>query len=55
MEKTQTQPWDVLEHLQTAEEQAAYLATALEDGDPALIVAALGDIERAQRIKKAVE
>ena len=40
----QTYPWDVADHLETKEAMAAYLEAALEDGDPALVVAALGDI-----------
>lgn len=45
--KTKTRPWDVAEHLETKEDMAAYLEAALEDGDPALVAAALGDIARA--------
>jgi probable addiction module antidote protein len=48
MAKTNTRPWDVVEHLETAEDMAAYLEAALEDGDPGLVVAALGDIARAK-------
>ncbi len=48
MAKTQARPWDVVEHLKTEEEMAAYLEAALEDGDPGLIAAALGDIARAK-------
>ena len=48
MAKTQTRPWDVVEHLKTEEDMAAYLEATLEDGDPALIAAALGDIARAK-------
>jgi probable addiction module antidote protein len=44
----ETQPWDVVEHLQTEEDMAAYLDAALEDGDTAVIMAALGDIARAK-------
>lgn len=43
MVKTPTRSWDVVEHLETEEDMAAYLEAALEDGDPALIAAALGD------------
>lgn len=43
-----TYPWDVVEHLETEEDMIAYLDAALEDGDPALIVAVLGDIARAK-------
>jgi probable addiction module antidote protein len=48
MAKTRTQPWDVAEHLETEEDMAAYLEAALEEGDPALVAAALGDIARAK-------
>lgn len=48
MAKTHTQPWDVSEHLQTKEDIAAYLEAVLEDGNPALITAALGDIARSK-------
>ena len=48
MGKTQTRQWDVAEHLETEEDMAAYLEAALEDGDPKLVSAALGDIARAK-------
>jgi probable addiction module antidote protein len=48
MSKTRTKPWDAVEHLKSDEEMAAYLEAALEDGDPALVAAALGDIARAK-------
>jgi probable addiction module antidote protein len=50
MTKTKTRPWDVAEHLETVEDMAAYLEAALEEGDPALIAAAMGDIARAKGI-----
>lgn len=40
--------WDVVEHLKTEEDMVLYLEACLEDGDPALITAALGDIARAR-------
>ena len=43
-----TRPWDIAEHLTTKARMAAYLEVALEDGDPALVAAALGDIARAK-------
>ena len=46
--KTKTRPWDVAEHLETEADIAAYLEAVLEDGDSALVAAALGDIARAQ-------
>ena len=48
MGKTKTTRWDVAEHLKTEEDMAAYLEAALEDGDPKLVSAALGDIARAK-------
>ena len=48
MKKTKTRPWDAAEHLETTEDMAAYLEAALEDGDPALVAATLGDIARAK-------
>ncbi|MDJ0682514.1 MAG: putative addiction module antidote protein [Xenococcaceae cyanobacterium MO_167.B52] len=48
MKKLQTYPWDAAEHLETKEDIAAYLEAALEDGDPNLVVAALGDIARSK-------
>ena len=50
MAKTQTRPWDPAEHLETEEDMVAYLNVALEEGDLGLIMAALGDIARAQRM-----
>ena len=50
MAKTKTRPWDAAEHLETAEDMAAYLEAALEEGDPALVAAAMGDIARAKGI-----
>ncbi len=46
--KLKTLPWDAAEHLETEADMVAYLEAALEEGDPALIGAALGDIARAK-------
>ena len=48
MAKTLTTPWDPADNLHTDEDMAAYLEAALEDGDPTLVSAALGDIARAK-------
>lgn len=48
MAKTKTRTWDAVEHLETEEDMAAYLEAALEEGDAALFMAALGDIARAK-------
>lgn len=42
-----TKTWDVADHLDSEERIALYLEAAFEDGDPALIAAALGDVARA--------
>ena len=48
MGKLVTTPWDPADHLATEEDRAAYLEAALDEGDPALVAAALGDIARAK-------
>jgi probable addiction module antidote protein len=48
MAKVTTTRWDPAQHLETAEDMAAYLEAALEEGDATLIAAALGDIARAK-------
>jgi probable addiction module antidote protein len=45
---TRTRAWDAAEHLKTEAAITAYLNAAFEDGDPALVAAALGDIARAK-------
>lgn len=40
--------WDVVDHLNTEEDMALYLEACVEEGDPALVAAALGDIARAR-------
>ena len=48
MKKRRSRKWDAAEHLRTQAEVAAYFEAALEDGDPAVVAAALGDIARAK-------
>ncbi|WP_215523509.1 addiction module antidote protein [Varibaculum prostatecancerukia] len=40
--------WDASEYLESADDIAAYLNAALEDGDPAILQAALGDVAKAR-------
>ncbi len=42
-----TTVWDASEYLDSSESIAAYLEAVFEDGDSALIAAALGDVARA--------
>ena len=43
-----TRLWDPAEHLDSPKAIAAYLDAVMEDGDPALFTAALGDVARAR-------
>ena len=44
--------YDTADYLRNEEEIAAYLDAVMEDGDPSLIAAALGDVARARNISK---
>jgi probable addiction module antidote protein len=55
MKKLETKVWDAAEHLDGDAAIAGYLEAALEDGDPALVTAALGDIARAKGMTKIAE
>ncbi len=48
MAKTKTRTYDAAEYLETPEDMAAYLEAALEDGEPAVVMHALGTIARAR-------
>jgi probable addiction module antidote protein len=48
MARTRIRRWDAAAHLDSEAAVVAYLEAALEDGDVAVITAALGDIARAK-------
>ena len=48
MAKIQTRPWYLAEHRKPMRTWPPILEAALEEGDPALVAAALGDIARAK-------
>ena len=48
MTTTQTRPWNAADFLETEEDVVAYIEAVFDDGDPELIVAALGDIAKAE-------
>jgi probable addiction module antidote protein len=48
-------PFDPVEHLRTEEDIAEYLAACLEEDDPDLFIAALGDVARARGMKKIAD
>lgn len=43
-----TTPWDAADHLHSKDAVLAYLEAVFEDGDPALIAAAINDVARAK-------
>ena len=47
-----TRPWDLAEHLEDMSDAVAYLEAAFEDGDPQVIVGALGDVARSTGMTK---
>lgn len=47
-----TTKWDPTDHIETAEDVAAYLEAAFEDGDPAVIATMLGAIARSKGMTK---
>jgi probable addiction module antidote protein len=51
----ETKPWDPIEYFESADDERLYLEAAFEDGDPAVIAAALGDVARAHGMEKIVE
>ncbi|MEO7865656.1 MAG: transcriptional regulator [Sphingomicrobium sp.] len=46
----ETNRWDAADHLDSKAAILAYLEAVFEDGDPALIAAALNDVARAKGI-----
>ena len=48
MARTKTKPFDAADYLKTEDDMVAYLEAALEEDDPRVVAAALGDIARAK-------
>jgi probable addiction module antidote protein len=46
--KVKVRHYDAAEYLDSEEEMAAYIEAALEDGDPSIVVQALGTIAKAR-------
>ncbi len=44
--------YDTADYLKTEDDIAAYLDAVMEDGEPALIAAALGDVARARNLSQ---
>lgn len=52
MSEVKISRWDPADHIESAADAIAYLDAALEDGDPQLVAAVLGDIARAAGMTK---
>jgi len=52
MNQLKTRPWDASEYLDSPEAISEYLTAALDDGDPDLLLAVLGDIAKAEGMSK---
>jgi probable addiction module antidote protein len=52
MTKIRTTRWDPGEHLHSEEAILEYLEAAFEDGDPAVVTAAPGDVARAKGMSR---
>jgi probable addiction module antidote protein len=52
MAKEKFSRYETADYLKSKKDMAAYLDSCLEDGDPSLVAAALGDIARAQNMSQ---
>jgi len=55
MSKVATRPYDSADYIDTPDAAAAFLEAALEDGDPQIIAATLGDIARSKGMAQIAE
>ena len=55
MKPVKTTVWDPAKYLETEEQIAAYLDDIFKSGDPDLMVAAIGDVARAQGMSKIAD
>ena len=53
--KMKTLPWDAADYLKTDADVAHYLEAVFEDGDPALVASALGDVARAKGMTRVAQ
>lgn len=51
----ETLPWDIADSLDTPERIALSIEAVLEDGDPTLIAAAIGDVARAKGMSQVAQ
>lgn len=50
-----TKAWNIAEHLDSKERIALFLEAVFEDGDPAVIAAAIGDVARARGMSQVAK
>jgi len=53
--KTETRPWDAAALLESDADVVAYLDAVLDEDDPALLAAALGDVARAKGMTRIAQ
>jgi probable addiction module antidote protein len=51
----ETKKWDIAEHLDSDEKIALFLEAVFEEGDPALISAAIGEVARARGMSQVAK
>jgi probable addiction module antidote protein len=51
----ETKKWDLAEHLDSDEKIALFLEAVFEEGDPALISAAIGEVARARGMSQVAK
>ena len=51
----ETKKWDIVEHLNSDERIALFLEAVFEDGAPAVIAAAIGDVARARGMSQVAK
>lgn len=50
-----TKKWDIVDHLDSDEKIALFLEAVFEDGDPAVIAGAIGEVARARGMSQVAK
>ncbi len=51
----ETKKWDIVDHLDSDEKIALFLEAVFEDGDPAVIAGAIGEVARARGMSQVAK
>lgn len=51
----ETNKWDIVDHLDSDEKIALFLEAVFEDGDPAVIAGAIGEVARARGMSQVAK